>query len=146
MGDPTELHFSLFDVQNKIFLTDAYQVHLTKNGQPEDVNKIGHVNTIFREIYDREMSNIALVCRIVRIGRMLAEKGKGKQAIYRRPFACSVLRLSKEALGGGDQIVDHTLPVYSTPLETNFSQLHECTSSTIPFLLAFFFVLLLSSR
>eukprot|EP01088_Endostelium_zonatum_P019872 TRINITY_DN706_c7_g1_i1.p1 TRINITY_DN706_c7_g1~~TRINITY_DN706_c7_g1_i1.p1 ORF type:complete len:607 (+),score=94.56 TRINITY_DN706_c7_g1_i1:7-1827(+) len=137
-GDPSELHFSLYNTSTKKFLSAEYQVHLTSGGQPTDINKIDHVKTIFSDVSDREIANLILICRVVRVGKLLQDinakpqaqaKPTSKSGSFRRPFAAAILRLGKIPLN--DNMAEFTMPIYGTPQETNFYNIHELVSQGV---------------
>jgi hypothetical protein len=48
IGEPAELHFSLYNMTAKKFITEDYMIALTVQGMPEDINKIGKVKPLFK--------------------------------------------------------------------------------------------------
>jgi hypothetical protein len=47
VGETTELYFSLYNKAESRFVSDEYQVVLTAQGMPTDIDKMGKLSTIF---------------------------------------------------------------------------------------------------
>lgn len=127
VGEPTELYFSLYNKDQEKFISEEYSVQLTGNGMPFDVEKIGKLKVLF-PLVSKDLSQLYLVCRLLRRGKLLYENKKEKKAgEYRRPFGGSLLYLDDEKLMQiSAKETEFTLPVYSPLQEHQFSNIHEC--------------------
>lgn len=47
INEPTELRFSIYNVQTKSFISEEYVILLTVNGMPADASRIGNLKTMF---------------------------------------------------------------------------------------------------
>lgn len=71
-GEMTEMAFSIYNKSLSKFVSEPYIVKLTYNGMPIDQENIGKLYTLFTELTSRDIgSQLFIVCRIVRIGKML---------------------------------------------------------------------------
>ncbi|EFA76538.1 SH3 domain-containing protein [Heterostelium album PN500] len=125
VGEQTELFFSIYNKTEGKFITEEYQVGLTAQGMPHDIDKIGKLSTLFIDISKKELQmDLYLVCRLIRKGKMLTESSKkAGPLLYRRPFGCSVLRI-EDAITVGKEM-EHTIPIYTSNQESTFALLHE---------------------
>jgi hypothetical protein len=108
-GETTELLFSLYNKTDGKFISEDFSVRLTFNGMPCDEDKIGKLYTIFADLSRRDLiSEVYLLCRIVRVGRMiLTDKDINNAvsmddknvAVFRRPFGFGVLDISDVVQG-----------------------------------------------
>ncbi|EGC38812.1 hypothetical protein DICPUDRAFT_27977 [Dictyostelium purpureum] len=126
VGEETELYFSLYNKNEGKFITEEFQVGLTNLGMPHDIEKIGKLSTLFTDISKKELqTELYLVVRLIRKGKMLADSNKKAGIIhYRRPFGVSVLRLTDDKLTAGKEI-ESIMTIYTSTQETSFSLLHE---------------------
>eukprot|EP01132_Coremiostelium_polycephalum_P004848 gene4848-6043_t len=125
VGEQTELYFSIYNRTESKFITEEYQVGLTAQGMPHDIDKIGKLSTLFIDISKKELqSDLYLVCRLIRKGKMLYDSNKKSGSIfYRRPFGCAVLRIEDNISVGKE--MEHTIPIYTSSQESQFPMLHE---------------------
>ncbi|KYQ89326.1 SH3 domain-containing protein [Tieghemostelium lacteum] len=125
VGEKTELYFSIYNKNEGRFITEEYQVGLTAQGMPHDIEKIGKLSTLFIDISKKELtSDLYLVCRLIRTGKMLYDSNKKAGTIhYRRPFGCSVLKIEDNVSIGKE--MEHTIPIYTSTGESTFPILHE---------------------
>ncbi|GAM25576.1 hypothetical protein SAMD00019534_087510 [Acytostelium subglobosum LB1] len=125
VGEQSELLFSIYNKTEGRFITEEYQVGMTAQGMPHDVESIGKMSTLFINISKKELQmDIYLVCRLIRKGKMLTDSSKKAGPIlYRRPFGCAVLRIEDNIAAGKE--TEHTIPIYTTNQESNFSNIHE---------------------
>lgn len=78
-------------------ITEEYQIVLTPQGMPEDVNRIGKIKAVFMEISETDLQGAFLVCRLIRRGKIAESKDKKsakKSSEYRRLYGCAVLDLT----------------------------------------------------
>eukprot|EP01133_Synstelium_polycarpum_P010994 gene10994-12806_t len=125
VGEQTELFFSIYNKTEGRFITEEYQVGLTAQGMPHDIEKIGKLSTLFIDISKKELqTDLYLVCRLIRKGKMLTESNKkAGPLLYRRPFGCAVLRIEDNIAVGKE--MEHTIPIYTSTTEATFPILHE---------------------
>ncbi|GAM22716.1 hypothetical protein SAMD00019534_058910 [Acytostelium subglobosum LB1] len=125
VGEPTELYFSLYSKSESKFITEEFQVGLTAQGMPHNVEMIGKLSTLFVDISRKELQQeLYLVCRLIRRGRMLTDSNKKAGALsYRRPFGCAVLKIEDNVAYAKE--LEHTMPIYTASQESSFSTLHE---------------------
>lgn len=121
-GEFTELYFSLYNREERRFLTEQFVVVLNYNGMPKDEQQIGRLQTLFADLSMHDLNeHLYLVCRVVRLGNMKSvdrekdalgnigshasilfggvDASSSKQSsvrshgLCRRPFGCAVLHL-----------------------------------------------------
>eukprot|EP01104_Vermistella_antarctica_P007977 TRINITY_DN1983_c0_g1_i1.p1 TRINITY_DN1983_c0_g1~~TRINITY_DN1983_c0_g1_i1.p1 ORF type:complete len:1550 (-),score=477.61 TRINITY_DN1983_c0_g1_i1:103-4533(-) len=126
-----EVYFAVYNRTTQSFLTENYVVILTHQGMPVDQEKIGNIKTVFVDIPAKDMeSDLYLVCRMIRRGRMLLEgKGSKNMAMYRRPH-CTAVHSLQSFIGGcissglttgtGSGETEVTFPVYTTAQDAMF--------------------------
>lgn len=78
--------------------TEEYQIVLTPQGMPEDVNRIGKLKAVFIDLSESELqAGMYLVCRLIRRGKISESKDKKstkKLTEYRRLYGCAILDLT----------------------------------------------------
>ncbi len=47
-GEPNDIYFSIYNADQKKFLTEEFMIPLTAQGLPEDQNKIGKARAVFK--------------------------------------------------------------------------------------------------
>eukprot|EP00742_Colponemidia_sp_Colp-10_P004488 GILJ01004791.1.p1 GENE.GILJ01004791.1~~GILJ01004791.1.p1 ORF type:complete len:1775 (+),score=309.30 GILJ01004791.1:791-5326(+) len=134
VGEATELHFSLYSADRNEFVSESFFVSMTAAGMPEDINLLGHLKTVFKDITLAHFtSSLYLVCRIIRRGQLQLQEGgpKGKHAhdSFRRPFGCAVLNLTQaiatEQLVDGRELCPDNMEIFVAKEESQFASLHE---------------------
>eukprot|EP01137_Pigoraptor_chileana_P029725 Opistho-2@15256 len=110
------------------FLSEEYLVRLSRGGLPHDIDKINNLRALFVDLGAKDLqADVYLVCRIVRVGKMLPEdKDKKGANTFRRPFGCAVMSVS-EVLAGKvskeEEDKEHLIPIYTCG-EDDAHQLH----------------------
>ncbi|ELR23221.1 SH3 domain containing protein [Acanthamoeba castellanii str. Neff] len=147
--DPTELRFSIYNAHSKTFITEEYPLLLTIHGLPADIGRINKLKTIFTDIDDKDLADgkLHLVCYLVRVGQMHADKATKGQKV-RRPYACAAMKLTTarildeasrgvlklnlknldEVYGARDpagKLVEQRMMIFNTPQESSFPDIHE---------------------
>ncbi|KAJ5077789.1 dedicator of cytokinesis [Anaeramoeba ignava] len=133
IGSPAEVQFFLYTYKNNQKLTESYVLTIEKGGMHQDINLHGKLKTVFKNItYNDILSELYLVCRILRVGPMLIDEKsmrkheKKAPRIYRRPFGCGILRLSKPFLQSIQKKPrNQSMEIYTSTSEFNFSRLHK---------------------
>ncbi|KAE8266357.1 hypothetical protein A4X09_0g5990 [Tilletia walkeri] len=71
-GETAELYFSLYNKAEARFLTEEYCIVLNHQGVPakESEGRIGKMRSLFTELSQNDMSDLNIICRIVRNGAM----------------------------------------------------------------------------
>ncbi|KAK0524071.1 Deoxycytidine kinase 1 [Tilletia horrida] len=71
-GETAELYFSLYNKAEARFLTEEYCIVLNHQGVPakESEGRLGKMRTLFTELSQNDMSDLNIICRIVRNGAM----------------------------------------------------------------------------
>ena len=136
VGEASQLAFSVWNRTSAKQLSEEWYVRMTGQGMPEDVDRIGQLRVIFRDLPARDFETpnqeIYLVCRIIRRGKLKVQVKQEKKAIdYRRPFAAAVLPLSSLSAREKEQII----PIAAGTSEDVFVQLPEMIvrgSGTVP--------------
>jgi len=150
VGEPSSVFFSLWSEDEKEFLTEEFQVALTAHGMPADINKVQNMKTLFSELNERyfHMSTY-LYCRVVRTGKMRgageSDSASGQSSIaaalsqaagstissgaVRRPYACGLMKVTMDKLGGGSgaSVVEstHTIELFEPSTENSFGIMPE---------------------
>ena len=129
VGEPLELYYSLYSAETNQFVTEEFLVKLTELGMPDDISLMNKLSTLFVDLdADDLRRNLYLVCRIFRRGKLIAAKpgdkshrmsvmqggggGKDVEQVYRRPFGCAVLSISK-ILGRLNGEEEFSSPIYT---------------------------------
>lgn len=72
VGEASQLSFSVWNRTAQKQLSEEWQVKMTSQGMPEDVERIGQLRVVFRDLPARDFEpagqDLYLVCRIVRRG------------------------------------------------------------------------------
>jgi len=55
-GEMAELHFSIYNKNEKAFVSEPFVVELTHNGMPKDESKIGKLRTLFTDLSNQIVS------------------------------------------------------------------------------------------
>jgi hypothetical protein len=133
VGDPCELHISLFCHGRSEFISEEYIVSLNASGIRMD--DIGRLKTIFKDISQLDFSaGLHVVCRIVRVGAMSADSSDAKKEkhgdVFRRPLGCAVFaitpQLASEYLDSGKELIpSDNLVIQQPTTDQVFTSLHE---------------------
>eukprot|EP01119_Soliformovum_irregulare_P019984 TRINITY_DN6420_c0_g1_i1.p1 TRINITY_DN6420_c0_g1~~TRINITY_DN6420_c0_g1_i1.p1 ORF type:complete len:1484 (+),score=565.54 TRINITY_DN6420_c0_g1_i1:731-5182(+) len=130
-GEPSELYISLYNMDQKKFISEELRLLLTAQGMPQDVTKINNMKVIFKDVTPVDMSSeLYVVCKVLRRGKIVLDpKAKAKKgAEYKRPFACAVLKLNSDKKPEDRQVeeaVSYTMPVWTAASENEIANLHE---------------------
>ena len=125
VGEPTETFFSLWRKDENRQITDEFQVTLTAQGMPYDVEKIGNIKTVFKDITQDDVDGeLYLAVRLIRRGKLSDTKdskpGKSKVDL-RRPFGGGVLNITSFTEKEGE----HSIAVYQANSESTFWNMRE---------------------
>ncbi|XP_064633276.1 dedicator of cytokinesis protein 3-like isoform X3 [Lineus longissimus] len=130
MQNPSDVFFGIYDFKTGEYISEKFLARLTKNGLPEQFEKLHHNTAIFTDLGNDDLvKDVYMVAHIYRKGVMLpadASSKKGGVPHYRRPYGCSVLSIKEVLLNqiGHDDDKEFHMKVYCCS-EENFSSLHE---------------------
>jgi len=138
VGDECSLYFSLYSNKANKRVTEEFQVCLSSMGLPKDENKIGGAKGLFKGLEEADLqSELYLVCRIIREGKMMMRKikvkadkkkesgslTKDKSSKLRRPFGVAVLPLDDSVFDGEEKKI--RIWKFKGCEEEHFSSLHQ---------------------
>jgi hypothetical protein len=137
VGEATELLFSLYSEGEQRFITEDYSLALSDQGLPINLSLLHKMRTVFRDLTAKDFaSDLWLVCRIYRKGRLVFDTAKAKspQRLYRRPFGCAACSLTESGIDGLISTAtsikefepqNSAMTIYTCADESKFSQIHQ---------------------
>lgn len=125
VGEASQLLFSVWNRTAQRQLSEEWQVRMTGQGMPEDMERIGQLRVVFRDLpakdFEMAAQELYLICKIVRRGKLKAQQKDKKGVEYRRPFAAAVFPLTGMSAREKEQIV----PILAASSEDAFVQLPD---------------------
>jgi hypothetical protein len=129
--------FSVYNATKDLFISDEALVELTDKGSilysnPKAFFKVRSIsrivndaNRLLQDISKADLtSELYLVCKIHRRGKLKFGDKKAQQTTFRRPYGLSVLRISERFVPGREY--EHNLQVMQPKSDDHFSSLHKC--------------------
>ncbi|KNC55049.1 uncharacterized protein AMSG_10645 [Thecamonas trahens ATCC 50062] len=125
-GEEAHLHFSVIakgpdESSPYETITDEFQLRLTHQGMPFNVDDIGNIRFAFSDLNEEDLAReLYLVCRVVRKGKMQADDSKQRTTKqFRRLFGIAMLPLDFKSLATKRSAEEHMFSIYQTPAKPN---------------------------
>jgi hypothetical protein len=115
VGEEVELYFSIYSNQKDAFLSEELHIEVTDKG-----NFLrAQTRAFFRDLSKNDMtSDLYLVCRVIRRGKLRYQSKKQTQVTVRRPFALGLFKIPERFVPAKEY--DHTMSLVSPKSEDNF--------------------------
>ncbi|XP_060079192.1 dedicator of cytokinesis protein 4-like [Ylistrum balloti] len=123
------LYLSVYNARERKFISEQFEVCVSKNGFPQDPDKVNGYYGLFSDLSSEDLNKtLFLVIKIYRCGKMLAttqQKGAGRT--YRRPFGVGVMKVEEvRHMSSTDKEYETMMKVTScVDSENSFPDQHE---------------------
>lgn len=131
-GEDTDMYFALYNASTQAFVSERVLVRFGSDGTNRSLQKDKKpaLSWLFTELEPsllEQVSDLYIVCHVVRLGRVDLSVKKPTSSIFKRPVGCVVLPLAKlravvDEPGSLVQVSSYMCPVSD---EKDFSMLHD---------------------
>ncbi|XP_065184733.1 dedicator of cytokinesis protein 2-like isoform X1 [Sycon ciliatum] len=129
VGEESEMQVALYDNQEGRYFSERFVEKINRHGMPTNLNHLNNICCLFTDLgnSDLKREEAYLVCKIIRIGRMIPTVHVKDPKEYRRPYGCAVLNIAQLLKSSRDTAEDTKecqLDIYGFENEGDFAELH----------------------